>query len=394
MALLSGLFSKSNRFMGAAFLMATAAIGPGFITQTTVFTGQLFTSFGFAILVSILIDMVVQLNIWRITGASGKRAPELLNNALPGMGTGLVFLIAAGGLIFNIGNIGGCSLALQSLFGLPFAVGAMLSCGLAIILFLVKEFGKAMDNFTKTLGLLMIGLMGFVTIKAHPPVADMLLHSIVPEKIDVVVIITLVGGTVGGYISFAGAHRMLDAGITGQAHIKDIQQGAITGILLAGIMRILLFAAVAGVVATGVNLPQENPASKIFEVAAGPTGKVIFGIILWCAAITSVVAAAYTSVSFIGSASGAVKKHERKVIIMFMLVSTLIFMLIGSPTKMLVKAGTLNGLVLPLALAGILWVVKKNGIRNFQHPKWLLYTGWLVTSILIIMAIRSVWVMW
>ena len=42
--------------LGAAFLMATSAVGPGFLTQTTVFTQQLGASFGFVILASILID--------------------------------------------------------------------------------------------------------------------------------------------------------------------------------------------------------------------------------------------------------------------------------------------------------------------------------------------------
>ncbi len=377
--------------MGAAFLMATAAIGPGFITQTTLFTGKLFTSFGFAILVSILIDIIVQLNIWQIIGASGKRAPELMNEFLPGLGTFLVVLIAAGGLIFNIGNIGGCSLALQSLFGIPFGSGAAISCGLAIMIFLVKEFGSAMDTFTKLLGLLMIGLMVFVTVNAHPPVGKMIQHSIFPEKTDVLVIITVVGGTVGGYISFAGAHRMLDAGISGTSRLKDLRHGAIAGILLAGTMRILLFAAVAGVVARGIGLPDENPASAVFEAAAGLTGKYIFGIILWSAAITSVVAAAYTSVSFMASVNNFLNRHQRYVIITFMIVSTLLFLVSGSPTKLLVLAGTINGLVLPLALGGILWITIKGKNKSWDHhPRWLLYSGWAVAVTLFVMSIRSV----
>ena len=53
---------------GAAFLMATSAIGPGFLTQTAVFTGQLGASFGFAILASIAIDLVAQLARVRLNG--------------------------------------------------------------------------------------------------------------------------------------------------------------------------------------------------------------------------------------------------------------------------------------------------------------------------------------
>lgn len=372
--------------------MATAAIGPGFITQTTVFTGQLFTSFGFAILISILLDIIVQLNIWRAITVSGMRAPEVANAVLPGLGTLLVVLVAAGGFIFNIGNIAGCSLALQSLFGFSLKGGALLSCGLAIIIFMVKEFGKAMDVFTKILGMLMIGLMIYVAYTAHPPVLKMIHHSFLPQKIDVVSIVTLVGGTVGGYISFAGAHRMLDSGMHGLQHLPEVNKGAVTGILLAGIMRILLFAAVAGVVATGFTLPSENPASAVFEQAAGNVGLIMFGIILWAAAITSVVAAAYTSVSFISAINPWIAKRQRYIIIGFIVISTLVFTFLGSPTQVLVRAGTINGLVLPVALTGILIAVsRKKFVPGYKHPVWLTITGWSVILLLFLLSIRAVY---
>ena len=52
--------------LGAAFLMATSAIGPGFLTQTSQFTSQFGASFGFVILFSILLAAVAQMNIWRV----------------------------------------------------------------------------------------------------------------------------------------------------------------------------------------------------------------------------------------------------------------------------------------------------------------------------------------
>ena len=78
--------SAACELIGAAFLMATSAIGPGFLTQTTVFTDQLKAAFAFAIVVSIIIDIIVQLNIWRILGVSGKRAQDVANEVFPGLG--------------------------------------------------------------------------------------------------------------------------------------------------------------------------------------------------------------------------------------------------------------------------------------------------------------------
>src|SRR6266508_3301355 len=105
--------SSKSALLGAAFLMATSAIGPGFITQTTVFTQQLLTSFGFVILISILLDIAAQLNIWRIIAVSEMRAQDLSNKLLPGMGYFLAILIVAGGLIFNMGNVAGAGLGMN-----------------------------------------------------------------------------------------------------------------------------------------------------------------------------------------------------------------------------------------------------------------------------------------
>jgi Mn2+/Fe2+ NRAMP family transporter len=121
--------------LGAAFLMATSAVGPGFLTQTTVFTQSLGASFGFVILTSVIIDIGVQLNIWRVIAVAEKRAQDIANAVLPGLGTFISVLIVVGGLAFNIGNVGGAGLGLQVLLGIAPEVGAVLAAGLATGLF-------------------------------------------------------------------------------------------------------------------------------------------------------------------------------------------------------------------------------------------------------------------
>src|SRR5438105_15698306 len=113
--------SRSNIrsvLVGAAFLMATSAIGPGFLTQTAVFTQQLGASFGFAILVSVLFDLGAQLTVWRLIVASRLPAQQLADRVMPGLGASLAVLVAAGGLAFNIGNVAGAGLGLNALLGL------------------------------------------------------------------------------------------------------------------------------------------------------------------------------------------------------------------------------------------------------------------------------------
>src|SRR5689334_8508567 len=148
--------------MGAVFLMATSAIGPGFITQTTKFTADLGASFGFVILISVLMDIGAQLNIWRIVSISKLYAQDISNKVIPGSGYFLSVLIILGGIAFNIGNIAGAGLGLKVLTGCSVQTGAIASCIIAMIVFIFKQAGKAIDLFSKLLGFVMIGLTLYV----------------------------------------------------------------------------------------------------------------------------------------------------------------------------------------------------------------------------------------
>ena len=374
---------RNSAILGAAFLMATSAIGPGFLTQTSLFTEQLFTSFGFVILISILLDIGAQLNIWRIITVSEYRAQDIANKMLPGLGYFLAGLIAFGGLVFNIGNIAGCGLGVNVMTGEDVKTGAIISCVIALAIFWYKEAGKLIDNFAKILGLLMIGLTVYIAFASDPPLGDALYRSIWPEVIDEEKIVILVGGTVGGYISFAGAHRLLDAGIKGKDHLPQVTRSSVSGILVTATMRYILFLAALGVVAHGVKLAATNPAASVFQSAAGDLGYKFFGIVIWCAAITSVVGASFTSISFWKTLIPAVQKNEKIVISAFIIASTIMFIALGNPVKLLVLAGMVNGLILPVALAVILIAATKSSIvHQYRHPMILLFIGWIVVAIM------------
>jgi len=365
--------------MGAAFIMATSAIGPGFLTQTAVFTEQFRASFAFVILLSILIDIAAQMNVWRVIGISGMRGQDIANKVFPGLGYFVAACVSLGGLAFNIGNIGGAALGVNVLFGVDVKVAAVISAVVAIIIFLSKQIGAAMDKFAKFLGVIMICLVLFMAIKTQPPVGEAVIRTFVPETFSFMTLLTLVGGTVGGYITFAGGHRLIDGGITGIENIKDITKGSVNGIIIASVMRILLFLAILGVVSTGFKLDPANPPASAFRQGAGIIGYKFFGVVLWSAAITSVVGAAYTSVSFLRSFSKNINDHYNYWIIAFIVLSTGIFVTIGQPVNLLIVAGSLNGLILPVTLGTMLLASgKKNIIGEYKHPKWLLWSGIIV----------------
>lgn len=395
-----GMSAKTRRgaLIAAIFLMATSAIGPGFITQTATFTTRLGSAFAFAILASILIDFVVQLNIWRIVTLTKMRASDIANAAIPGTGYVLAILVIVGGLFFNIGNIGGGGLGLNALLGLDPKLGGSISALLAIGIFLSHRAGVAIDRVIVVAGLMMIVLTVYVAFVSQPPVGDAFFQTFLPSTIDFATITTIVGGTVGGYITYSGAHRLLDKGTVGIENLGAVNRAALTGIAVTGVMRYVLFLAILGVVASGVVIDVTgagaNPAAQAFQAAAGDVGMRIFGAIFWAAAITSVIGAAYTSVSFVTVFKKDMTERARNIAtVIFIAVSLFFYIIITTPpAQMLVFVGGLNGLILPIGLTIFIYAgwARSDLMGGYRYPRWLLILGALTCALTWYMGYKSI----
>lgn len=373
------------------FLMATSAIGPGFLTQTSVFTVQMGAAFAFAIFLSIIVDIAIQLNVWRVLGVSGLRANELGNTVLPGLGWVMAAFVFIGGLVFNIGNIAGSGLGINAMLGIDARIGGVIASAIAIFIFLSKRAGVALDRLVAALGAIMILLMLYVAIVSQPPLGEALKQTVMPEEVDFFVITTLIGGTVGGYITFAGAHRIIDNGLTGPEHVKPITQTSVWGIVVTGIMRALLFLAVLGVVATGVTLSEDNTAADAFRVAAGEFGLRAFGVVLFAAGLSSVIGASYTSISFITSQQTNPRTRNFMTVGLIVACTILYVALNSAPQKLLIFAGAFNGLILPIGFAVVMWVAfkRRDLLQGYAYPKWLLIIGFLAWLLTIFIGVNA-----
>jgi Mn2+/Fe2+ NRAMP family transporter len=186
---------------------------------------------------------------------------------------------------------------------------------------------------------------------------------------------------------------LLDSGVTGPEHVRDITRGSVTGILITAVMRIVLFLAILGVVTGGAALDPDNAAASAFQQAAGEVGLRVFGIVLWAASITSVIGASYTSVSFVTSRTKTSDRTRTLLVVAFIAVTSLAFLLVGTaPTTLLVFAGAFNGLLLPIGIAVLLWVATRRTdlLRGYRYPRWLLLIGWIAWLVTLYLAVNSV----
>ena len=162
--------SRSVLF-GAAFLMATSAIGPGFLTQTSKFTAQFGTALSLVIVLAIIMDITAQMNIWSVVSVSGMRAQDVANKLLPGLGV-VTILVAIGGLAFNVGNVGGVALGFNAMFGLNEKIGAVIAGCLGIIIFVNKNAKTIMDKVATVLAAVILLTVATVAVISKPPVGE------------------------------------------------------------------------------------------------------------------------------------------------------------------------------------------------------------------------------
>jgi len=184
----------------------------------------------------------------------------------------------------------------------------------------------------------------------------------------------------------------VDAGVHGLGAVREVTRTAVTAISAATVMRIILFLAALGVVHQGLALDPANPPGSVFRHATGEVGYRIFGIVMWTAAVTSLIGAAYTSISFLRDLHPAIDRHWPLAVIVLIALSTLVFVLTGRPARTMVVVGTLNGLILPLALGTMLVAAHRRVIvGEYRQPRWLTAGGAVAA---IAMAIAGAYVAW
>ena len=298
-------------------------------------------------------------------------------------------------LFRSVGNVGGVALGFNAMIGLPEKVGAVVAGCLGIIIFLNKNAKTIMDKVATVLAAVILITVLVVAVISKPPMGEVGkgLVSFGEFPTMFVALTTLLGGSCGGYIPFSGAHRLVDAGVTGA---DNFRRSVTQGVLTSGIVRILLFLAVLGTCGLAAGnaaqiIDASNPAAEAFKLAAGDLGYRLFGLCLFSAGVSSVVGAAFTSVSFLKTLHPVIMKYEKWFVVGFIAFSTLMMVIVGNAAQLLIIAGAVNGLILPISLTCMLAAsFSKKIVGDYKHPMWLTILGLIVIVISAIVGIQAV----
>ncbi len=112
---------------------------------------------------------------------------------------------------------------------------------------------------------------------------------------------------------------------------------------------------------------------------------------LFAAAMSSVIGSAYTSATFLKTLHKSLDQVSNLIVIVFIVISTMIFLFIGKPTiSLLIIAGAINGWILPITLGAILIASKKKSIvGDYKHPNWMFIFGIVAVLVTILTGIFS-----
>ncbi|MGD1448434.1 NRAMP family divalent metal transporter [Vibrio harveyi] len=378
---------QKKAILSVAFLMATTSVGPGFLTQTAVFTNIYKIDMAFPVFASMFITFGIVMNLWRIVGVSGMRIQDIANKVALGMGYVVGILLALGAVAFNFGNVSGAALGINVLTGVDTTWGALFTGVVGCLLFVVHNASKRMDQMARYLGLFMIILIAYVAMTSLPPMGETMSAAVMPTDIGSLLLptLTIVGGAVGGY--YTGAQRLVDIGLQGKDKVPAIKTAAWAGISIAVVIRILLFLAVFGVIATGATLDSANPAADAFRQGAGEVGYFIFGLVLFVASITSVVGNSYMAISLIKTLFPIVARNEKVWCVGFIIITSLGTVTMNMPILLLMLAGLVNSIILPIVLGMMLVATRRKDIvGDYKHPVYLTFTG---IAIVVVMAASS-----
>ncbi|QNL44643.1 divalent metal cation transporter [Oscillibacter hominis] len=360
--------------LGAALVAATTQVGPGFTTQSALFSAQYLGAFFLCIIAALALDIITQANVYRILCFTRKRGQEVAAAIHPVVGYLLTAIVVFGICVFQFSNVSGTGLGMSALFGTSTAVSTVL-CGLiAMAVFLSRSANKIINILAQVLGAVLILTALILVFMAKPPVGE-IPSQIAGADVSSLLLptITILGSVCGGYGAYIGSHRLLDSGVSGAENYYLYKRTQLLGTTTVYVLRVLLVLVTFGAVMHGATIDMANPAPSSYQAVAGMFGYRLYGAVILAAGTTTILGAAAIFLSFTKTHFKWIAAHERQSAILFIGICTVVDVFLGQPVNLLVAAGSINSLVLPFTMLVMLIASHSKRImgEDYRHPVWM-----------------------
>ena len=394
---------KKLSSLGPGSVVAAAFIGPGTITMCSIAGAQFGYSLVWALIISILITLVIQSTVVRISIVSTKPLSKLLINQFRNKYLKLlsIFLLISaifvGNAAYEAGNISGSVLGLELIFDDKLDVfglnGYVILTGL--IAFLIIFFGnnKFLERILISLVLVMSISFIFTVFLVGVDFGELISPSNffkIPDG-SLLIIAGLIGTTVVPYNIFLHA-ALVNEKWSSKNDLKDASFDTVFSILIGGIISLCILLTAAGLDKS--NITNAIDLANNLEPLYGSFSKFVLAIGLFSAGLTSSITAPLAAAYVV---SGCLDLGLNRKSLVFKLIALLV-LLIGlfssffqiNSIEIIKFAQITNGILLPLVVIFLFVLANNKLLVSKTNNLFQNIISFLVVVFCLLLCFRSI----
>ena len=394
-----------NKFssLGPGSVVAAAFIGPGTITMCSVAGSQFGYSLVWALIISILITLVIQSTVVRISIVSVTPLSKLLINQFRNKYLKflsiflLISAIFVGNAAYEAGNISGSVLGLELIFNDELDVfglnGYVILTGL--IAFLIIFFGnnKFLERILISLVLVMSISFIFTVFLVGVDLGELISPSNffkIPDG-SILIIAGLIGTTVVPYNIFLHA-ALVNEKWDSKNDLKDASFDTVFSILIGGIISLCILLTAAGLDKS--NISNAIDLANNLEPLYGSFSKFVLAIGLFSAGLTSSITAPLAAAYVV---NGCLDLGLNRKSLVFKLIALLV-LLIGlfssffqiNSIEIIKFAQITNGILLPLVVIFLFVLANNKLLVSKTNNLFQNIISFLVVVFCLLLCFRSI----
>ena len=389
--------------LGPGSVVAAAFIGPGTITMCSIAGAQFGYSLVWALIISILITLVIQSTVVRISIVSDKPLSKLLINQFRNKYLKflsiflLISAIFVGNAAYEAGNISGSVLGLELIFNDELDVfglnGYVILTGL--IAFLIIFFGnnKFLERILISLVLIMSISFIFTVFLVGVDLGELISPSNffkIPDG-SLLIIAGLIGTTVVPYNIFLHA-ALVNEKWDSKNDLKDAGFDTVFSILIGGIISLCILLTAAGLEKS--NITSAIDLANNLEPLYGSFSKFVLAIGLFSAGLTSSITAPLAA-AYVVNGCLDLGLNRKSLVFKFIALLVLLIGLFSSffqinSIEIIKFAQITNGILLPLVVIFLFVLANNKFLVSKTNNLFQNIISFLVVVFCLLLCFRSI----
>jgi len=384
--------------IGPGPLVAAAFIGPGTVTLCTLAGIHFGYALLWAITISVIATIILQEMAARIGIVTQKGLSENIRVSIESpllryaIITLIVLAVILGNTAYEAGNIAGGVLGIASVFGsLELSLGGYtigvwpMVIGVSAFVILYLGNYKYLERILIALVVVMSLAFLATSIIVKPNITSIVKGMFLPKlpENSIIMAIGLIGTTVVPYNLFLHA-SLAKTKWKNTTDLRFARKDTFIAVILGGLVSMSII-----VVASSVNLTDVNTAADLaqgLKPLFGDGSSLFLSIGLFAAGITSAItaplAASFVACGCFGWDTNLKSKHFRMVWMLILCFGVLFASLGVKPISIITFAQVANGLLLPIIVLILLWMMNKSLLLgHYKNKMWQNILGVIILGI-------------